>query len=292
LTIRPTAGDGYVPSNIREAGVTTSREWEFAGTRGAITARIWADGEPRYIAVLVHGYGEHLGRYDHVADALVRHGAVVCGPDHMGHGRSAGDRVLIADYEDVVADLHTVVEAARGDHPGLPVVVIGHSMGGLIAARYAQLHGELLTALVLSGPVLGRWHAVEELLPLDEMPDEPIDTATLSRDPAVGKAYTEDPLVWHGPFKKTTVRALDAALRRVNEHGSLGALPTFYVHGEADELVRPRDTRVGIEAIRGDDLTERLYPGARHEVFNETDRDEVLADVTAFIDRVLAQVSP
>lgn len=267
--------------------MATSREWEFAGTRGAVTARSWADGEPRYVAVLVHGYGEHLGRYGHVADVLVRHGAVVCGPDHAGHGRSAGERVLVEDVEDVVADLHTVVEAARGGHPGLPAVMIGHSMGGLIATRYAQLHGDGLAALVLSGPVLGRWHVVEELLPLDAMPDEPIDTSTLSRDPAVGKAYTEDPLIWHGPFKKPTVRALDDALRRVNEHGSLGALPTFYVHGDADELVRPRDTRVGIEAIRGDDLTERLYPGARHEVFNETNRDEVLADVTAFIDRVL-----
>lgn len=271
--------------------MTTSREWEFAGTRGAITARIWADGDPRYVGVLVHGYGEHLGRYDHVADVLVRHGAVVCGPDHMGHGRSAGERVLIEDYEDVVADLHTVVESARGDHPGLPVVMIGHSMGGLIATRYAQLHGGILTALVLSGPVLGRWHVVEDLLPLDEMPDEPIDTSTLSRDPAVGKAYTEDPLIWHGPFKKTTVQALDTALRRINEHGSLGALPTFYVQGEDDQLVRPEDTRTGIEAIRGTALTERLYPAARHEVFNETNRAEVLAevlaDVTAFIDRVL-----
>ncbi|MFE9099273.1 alpha/beta hydrolase [Actinomadura geliboluensis] len=270
--------------------MTTVREWEFAGTRGAVTARIWADGEPRYVAVLVHGYGEHLGRYDHVADVLVRHGAVVCGPDHMGHGRSAGDRVLIEDYEDVVADLHTVVESARGDHPGLPVVMIGHSMGGLIAARYAQLHGAGLAALVLSGPVLGRWHAVDELLPLAEMPDAPIDTATLSRDPAVGEAYTADPLVWHGPFKKATIEALDAALRRVNEHGSLGALPVLYVHGDADELVRPADTRTGIEAIRGEGLTERLYPGARHEVFNETNRDEVLADVTAFIDRALGTV--
>ncbi|TYB41486.1 alpha/beta hydrolase [Actinomadura chibensis] len=272
------------------------REWEFAGTRGAVTARVWTDGaepqyaaEPRYAAVLVHGYGEHLGRYGHVADALVRHGAVVCGPDHMGHGRSAGERVLVEDYDDVAADLHTVVEAAREDHPGLPVVMVAHSMGGLIGARYAQLHGGVLAALVLSGPVLGRWHVVDALLPLDEMPDEPIDTSLLSRDPAVGKAYAADPLVWHGPFKKTTVRALDTALRRVNEHGSLGDLPVLHVHGDADEIVRPDDTRVGIEAVRGPGLTARRYPGARHEVFNETNRDAVLSDVTAFIDRVLAR---
>ncbi|MFC5749690.1 alpha/beta hydrolase [Actinomadura rugatobispora] len=266
---------------------TTVREWEFAGSRGAVSARIWARPDPRYIAVLAHGYGEHLGRYPHVAEALVRHGATVCGPDHMGHGRSAGERVLIEDVEDVVADLHTVVESARSDHPGLPVVLIGHSMGGLIAARYAQLHGAGLAALVLSGPVLGRWDALSELLALEEIPDAPIDTATLSRDPDVGRAYTADPLVWHGPFKRTTVQALQDCIDRINAHGPLGALPTLWVHGSDDRLVPLEGTRTGIEAVRGDDLTERIYPDARHEVFNETNRDEVLGDVTAFIDRVL-----
>jgi alpha-beta hydrolase superfamily lysophospholipase len=272
----------------REVPVTTTaREWEFAGTRGAVTARIWAHPQPRYVAVLAHGYGEHLGRYEHVAEALLRHGATVCGPDHLGHGKSAGERVMIEDVEDIVADLHTVVESARSDHPGLPIVLIGHSMGGLIASRYAQLHGADLAALVLSGPVLGRWDVLTRLLGLDEIPDEPIDTATLSRDPEVGKAYTADPLIWHGPFKRATVRALQGCVDRVNEHGSLGALPTFWVHGDDDRLVPLDGTREGIEAVRGTDLTERIYPGARHEVFNETNRDEVLADVTAFVDRVL-----
>ncbi|XVQ07804.1 alpha/beta hydrolase [Spirillospora sp. CA-255316] len=266
---------------------TTARDWEFAGTRGAVTARIWARPDPRYIAVLAHGYGEHLGRYQYVAETLVRHGATVCGPDHLGHGRSAGERVLIEDAEDVVADLHTVVESARSDHPGLPVVLIGHSMGGLIAARYAQLHGGGLAALVLSGPVLGRWDALTELLALEEIPDAPIDTATLSRDPAVGRAYAADPLVWHGPFKRATLRALQDCVDRINGHGSVGALPTFWVHGSDDRLVPLEGTRTGIEAVRGDDLTEKIYPDARHEVFNETNRDEVLGDVTAFIDRVL-----
>jgi len=268
--------------------MAVARRWEFAGARGAITARTWPNPDPRYVAVLVHGYGEHLGRYDHVADALVRHGAVVCGPDHAGHGLSAGERVLIHDVADLVADVHTVAAAAREDHPGLPAVMIGHSMGGLIATRYAQLHGAELAALVLSGPVLGRWDALSRLLALDEIPDVPIDPDTLSRDPDVGKAYAEDPLVWHGPFKRPTLEALDAAIRAASAHGSLGALPTLWVHGEDDRLVPLDGTRTGIEAVRGSALTERIYPAARHEVFNETNRDEVLADVTAFIDRVLA----
>ncbi|MEV5574363.1 lysophospholipase [Spirillospora sp. NPDC052269] len=272
--------------------MTTAHQWEFAGANGAVTAHIWPHDAPRYAAVLVHGYGEHLGRYGHVAAALHEHGALVCGPDHAGHGLSAGDRVLIHDVDDLVADLHTVVESARDDLPGVPIVMIGHSMGGLIATRYAQLHGPQLTALVLSGPVLGRWDALAALRDLQEIPDVPIDTSTLSRDPEVGRAYAADPLVWHGPFKPETVRGLLTSIETVNTHGSLGDLPVLWLHGEDDRLVPVSGTRAGIDAVRGTRLTSRLYPDARHEIFNETNRDEVLTDVTTTIDDCLATTPP
>ncbi|NUW41382.1 alpha/beta hydrolase [Nonomuraea rhodomycinica] len=267
--------------------MATSREHPLTGTHGALAAREWPHESPRYLAVLVHGYGEHLGRYAWVAGTLTGDGAAVYGVDHLGHGRSEGDRALVRDFEDVVTDVHTLREHAVRRHPGVPVVMIGHSMGGMIAARYAQRHGEGLTALVLSGPVLGEWGPISELLAYEEPPDVPIDPATLSRDPAVGAAYAADPLVWHGPFKRPTLEAFATTLATITKAGSLGALPTLWVHGEDDRLVPLTGTRTGIEAIRGTDLTERVYPGARHEVFNETNREEVLADVTAFIDRVL-----
>lgn len=267
--------------------MATARDWTFTGAQGEITARQWPNDAPRYIALLAHGYGEHIGRYEHVADTLVRHGAAVYGPDHMGHGRSAGERVLIADFEEVVTDLRTVEERARADHPDVPVVLIGHSMGGLIAARHAQRYGTGLAALTLSGPVLGRWDALDLLLGLDEIPEIPIDPATLSRDPQVGVDYAADPLVWHGAFKRTTVAAMSHCIDVINAGGRLGALPTLWVHGADDELVPLLGSRAGIEAIRGDDLIERIYPEARHEVFNETNRGEILGEVTAFIDGVI-----
>ncbi|SDJ57086.1 alpha/beta hydrolase [Nonomuraea jiangxiensis] len=264
-----------------------SREHTFIGTRGRNRVRAWPHDRPRYVAVLVHGYGEHIGRYEYVADRLVRHGAAVYGPDHMGHGRSDGDRVHIEDFEDVVTDVHSVVGQARADHPGVPVVVIGHSMGGLIATRYAQRYGDDLTALVLSGPVIGEWEVLTTLLAYEEPPHTPIDPATLSRDPSVGTAYEEDPLVWHGPFKRPTLEALATTLAEIAKSGRLGALPTLWVHGADDALVPLAGSRSGIEATKGPNLTERIYPGARHEVFNETNRDEVLDDVTTFVDRAL-----
>jgi alpha-beta hydrolase superfamily lysophospholipase len=284
---------------VRATVAAQAREREFAGTRGTIVVREWprsggsgsGDGEPAaYVALLAHGYGEHIGRYDHVAAALLRHGAAaVYGPDHMGHGKSAGERVLVEDYEEIITDLHTVERDARAAHPDLPVVLIGHSMGGLIAARYAQRYGSGLAALVLSGPVLGKWTPVISLLELDEIPHIPIDVSTLSRDEEVGRVYGEDPYVWHGPFKRTTIAALGRCLETINEGGRLGALPTLWVHGEDDQLVPIPETRYGIERIRGDDFAEIVYPGARHEVFNETNQAEVLGDVTDFLDRALTR---
>lgn len=199
-----------------------AREHVLDGSRGSIVVREWPSrGRPRYLALVVHGYGEHVGRYAEVADVLVRHGAAVFGPDHVGHGRSAGERVVIEDFEDVVADLHAVAGLGRAAHPDVPVVMVGHSMGGLIAARYAQLHGDGLAALALSGPVIGDWELPRRLLALDEIPDTPISPASLSRDPAVGAAYVADPLVWHGPMKRPTVEAFARMLDTVSKGGDL-----------------------------------------------------------------------
>jgi alpha-beta hydrolase superfamily lysophospholipase len=258
-------------------------DFALAGHAGSLHARRWSPaGDATYVALLCHGYGEHLGRYEHVAARLTADGATVYAVDHVGHGESAGERVLITDFEKVVEDFHLLHERASEDHPGLPVVLIGHSMGGMIAARYAQRYGESLACAVLSGPVLGTWAAVDTLLPLDEMPDAPIDPATLSRDPAVGEAYVADPLVWHGPFKKPTVQALADCIETINDAGTVKT-PALWVHGEDDQLVPYDGTSTGWPKIAGAEAEDKAYPAARHEIFNETNQDEVLDDVLRFV---------
>src|SRR4051812_8114095 len=133
----------------------TASDFDIAGTRGRIVVHRWAVDEPRYVALLSHGYGEHARRYDHVAARLNADGAAVYAPDHHGHGLSDGERALAEDLEGAVDDLHLVADRAAADSPGLPTALIGHSMGGLIATRYAQRHGDELAALVLSGPAVG-----------------------------------------------------------------------------------------------------------------------------------------
>lgn len=266
-------------------------EWSYDGSTGNRVARTWRAGSgapARYIALLCHGYGEHIGRYEYVAETLTRHGAIVHAVDHQGHGKSAGERVVIGDYERVVDDFHRLDSLARQQDPELPVVLIGHSMGGMIAARSAQRYGDSLAALVLTGPVLGRWDVVPATLAQDPIPYEPIDVRTLSRDPAVGEAYNADPLIWHGPFKRPLLQALQNCLDTINAGGSLGDLPTLWLHGEDDGLVPMDGTAEGIQRIRGSHFESKRYPEARHEIFNEINRDEVLTDVATFIDTVLA----
>ena len=258
------------------------------GSAGDLSVAVWDRPDPTRIVLLAHGYGEHMGRYQHVAAALVDRGAAVYGPDHLGHGESAGEQVLVTSFEDIVDDLHLVDELARERHPGRPVVLIGHSMGGLIATRYAQRYGGL-AALVLSAPAVGLSVVMRDWLAAPELPNDPIDVAVLSRDPAVGEAYANDPLVYHGGWKRPTLEAFVAADAAIEAGGDFGDLPTYYVHGDADELVPMAVARPFVERLAGSDFTERIVPGARHEVFNETDRDQTIGAVAEWIDRVASR---
>ncbi|MGH3413730.1 MAG: lysophospholipase [Marmoricola sp.] len=258
-------------------------DFSLDGHAGTLHARSWSPPSPRYVVLLCHGYGEHLGRYEWVADRLVADGAAVYALDHAGHGKSEGERVLVEDFGPVVTDVHLLEERAREELPGLPVVLLGHSMGGMIGARCAQLYGDGLACVVLTGPVLGRWDAVDQLLAAPEIPDAPIDPATLSRDPAVGAAYVADPLVWHGPFKRPTLEALSACLAQITAAGPVDSTPVLWLHGEDDQLVPYDGSLQGWETLAGEHAEARSYPGARHEILNETNRDEVADDLLGFV---------
>jgi alpha-beta hydrolase superfamily lysophospholipase len=263
-------------------------EETLTGHGGEVHLRVWEHDEPVRVVILVHGYGEHIGRYDHVARALGEGGAVVWGLDHVGHGRSDGDRALVGDFDLVVDDLHQLVILARDAHPALPVVMVAHSMGGMIGTRYSERFSGELTGLVLSAPLIGT-NAAGALLALDEIPEIPIDVEVLSRDTAVQTAYAEDPLVYHGPFKRPTLSAMANALLEISLDADRVTGPVLWQHGTADQLVPLEDSRRGVRLLRNARVEERHYPGARHEIFNETNSDEVLADTVEFVERVTAR---
>jgi len=264
--------------------MTDPAEFRLAGHAGDLAAVRWSgDATPTFVTLLTHGYGEHVRRYDYLADKLVAAGAVVYAVDHAGHGRSAGERVLITDFDKVVDDVHLLALRAREEHPDLPVALIGHSMGGLIATRYAQRFGDELNVVVLSGPIIGPQSIIAGLLELDEIPDVPLPPDALSRVPEVGEEYAADPLVWHGAFKRPTVVALKQTADAIAASERLRP-PAIWLHGELDPLANYAESAIGWAQIKPETNAEKMYPGARHEIFNETNRDEVIGDAIDFID--------
>lgn len=238
------------------------------------------------VAVIVHGYAEHGGRYRHVAEQLAETGTVTYLPDHLGHGRSDGERALVVDFEHIVDDLEALVAVAEQDYPGLPLVMIGHSMGGLLTARFVQRNPDRLAGAAFLGAVLGDWKWAREVLALPELPPSDSDPSGMSRDEAVCAEYADDPLVYHGGYKRPLLEAEVICLDRFNEEIAAITIPVLFMHGSADPFVPPEDTRDAVERMASADKTFHLYDEARHELVNETNRAEVLSDLRTFVDRV------
>ena len=264
-----------------------SREATFAGSEGRVFYRAWEPGTPPHrIVIIVHGYAEHSARYTHVGEILAAAGSAVYAEDHLGHGHSDGERALIADFEHVVDDLASLAGIAAAEHPGLPVIFAGHSMGGLLASRYAQRHPEKVAGLILMGAVIGDWRWAREVLDAPAMPDPPTDWSGMSRDPETVRQYTTDPLVYRDRYKRPLLEAEVVALDRFNAEIGRLTMPVLFLHGHADPYVWYRTSLEAACRTPTADLVVRVFPGARHELVNETNRAEVLGEIVRFVARV------
>ena len=245
--------------------------------------------DPRAVVVLVHGFGEHSDRYDWVAGQLTDEGYAVYASDHRGHGRSQGARALV-DVDAVVADVDRLVDEASGAHPDLPVAMLGHSLGGMLAIRYALAHQRRLRALVLSGPLaaldapppaLALARGIARFAPT--LGVSSLDARLVSRDPAVVAAYREDPLVHHGRIPAGTVAQMARTIARFPDVVGRVTVPTLIVYGTADGLCPPSGAIMLAERFGSVDLTIRAYEGLYHEVLNEPERDTVMGDVLRWL---------
>jgi alpha-beta hydrolase superfamily lysophospholipase len=262
-------------------------ESDFAGTEGRVFYRRWdPEEDPLRIVLIVHGYAEHSGRYGHVAARLTRRGAVVYAEEHIGHGRSDGERALITDFRHVVDDIHTLAGMARRDHPALPLVLVGHSMGGLLAARFAQTWPAEVAGVVFCGAVIGDWAWAREVLSRPELPYIAFDPGALSRDPAVGGAYATDPLVFHGQYKRGLLEAEVVALDHFQEDINRVTMPVLFLHGSDDPFVPYQRSLQAVREMPSEDVTVHVFKGARHEVLNEANRDEVIGQLADWIDLI------
>ena len=261
----------------------------FQGSEGRVFYRCWEPaGAARRLVLIVHGYAEHGGRYAHVATELTRRGAAVYAEDHLGHGRSDGERALISEFEHVVDDLHTLAGIARAQHPGPPLVLVGHSMGGLLSARFAQRWPEELAGVAYCGAVIGDWVWAREVLAEPELPQVDYDPLAISRDPQVGRAYAEDALVYHGQYRRRLLEAEVEALDRYARDNDRLTMPVALLHGTADPFVPYERSLQAVRDMPTEDVTVHLYEDGRHEVLNDTNRAEAIGDLADWIDRVAA----
>jgi len=252
--------------------------------------RAWPAAQPRLALVLCHGLGEHCGRYAQLAGELAAHGVSTFAYDQRGHGRSPGKRGHVDRFSRLTDDLDRVVGAAAERHPGLPLFLMGHSFGGLVALRWLQTRAPGVRGAILSAPLLEvalappRWKMALSGVLSRWAPSLPfgneIDPADLSGDPAYVKAYREDPLVHDRITPRMYTEMMAAAAAAATD--PIPAIPLLFVVPGRDRIVLPEATLRLAERLTGD-VTVRHYPEARHESFNDLERRAVVADIAGWL---------
>lgn len=260
--------------------------------------RTWnPEGEAKAVIIHCHGIGEHCGRWDHVATFFNGHGYAFLGYDHRGHGRSKGQRGHIPTYETLMEELDLMMEKAQSIYPGLPIILYGHSWGGNHIANYLirrqpDVHGAILTAPWIKLPpeqmpsaFLGFLAMVMNTIYPAFTEDNKIDVSMLSTDQSVGKAYAADPLV-HGKVTASAYIKSSKAGEYALENASKVNVPMLILHGEDDKTTSPVASRAFADA-HGDGAEYKTYPGMRHEIHNEIEKETVLNDILAFTEVLL-----
>ncbi len=260
--------------------------------------RSWQPSDPSRVMVLVHGFGEHSGRYEDTASWFAHQGFAVYAHDQLGHGRSPGKRGHVDQFDDLLDDVECLTKLANRTHPDRLRVLVGHSMGGLIVTALAcerQLDVDLVAAsgpaLVLS-PDISRvklWLAsiLQRFIPRLAM-SAGLDPNALSTDQAVVREYVADPLV-HSQITASLAAGMTNAVRRLQGAAANLRLPMLILHGEADPICEVAGSRAFHASSLPDSRsrTELLtYPGLLHEIFNEPDRVRVYSDLLSWIRRM------
>ncbi|NNJ46805.1 MAG: alpha/beta fold hydrolase, partial [Acidimicrobiia bacterium] len=182
--------------------------------------------------------------------------------------------------------LHTLADIARQEHPGLPLILVGHSMGGLLSGRFGQRWPNEVAGLAFCGAVLGDWEWAREMIKEPELPHIPFEPLAISRDPSIGAAYAADPLVYHGQYKRGLLEAEVAELDQFQKGMDALTMPILFLHGTEDPFVPYTRSLQAVQEMPTSELTTHIYEGARHEVLNETNREEVIGHLTAWIEKV------
>ncbi len=306
------------------------KEWtrKACGEEGEIFSRSWIDEEtlPKAVLVIAHGMSEHSARYDHFASFLAQNGYAVYMNDHAGHGRSAeaGGHGHFADkngWENVVGDLNSLMDEAAENHPGLPLFLMGHSMGSFLSRSFLTRYGKRLSGCVLCGTMgknsgvgpgkllaslqcrvkgpRSRGKLIDNLAfgSYNKRIENPVNKfAWLSENEENCRAYDADPLCGF-EFTAAGYRDLFTGIQEISSPRWAAAvpkeLPIYLVAGEEDPVgnygVGPRQVADALQAAGVKSVKLTLYPHMRHEILNETGKDQPWNDILSWLDARLAK---
>ena len=276
-------------------------EWQWQSSdRVELYRQSWApEGEAKAVITLIHGFGEHSGRYPHVAEALTAEGYALVTGDHRGHGRSQGLRGHTPSYDALMGDIAGLLDEAAQGFPNRPRFIYGHSMGGNLTLNYVLRRRPQLDGVVVTAPWLRlafeppRWkvaigRAMNQIYPA-LLQDTGQDLDGLSRDAAVGRAYAADPLV-HSKMSARMFTGLHAAGLWALEHAAEFPLPLLLMHGGADPITSALASREF--AAKAPQCTFKAWDGLYHEIHNEPEQQQIFAAIIRWLNERMPAMEP
>lgn len=286
------------------ATVETQHEHGQVTTDGGVTLHFqsWIPDQPKAVLYFVHGMAEHGGRYGFPVDHFTAHGYACWTLDLRGHGTSGGRRGHIMCFDDYDVDVEAVLGQIRQRHDGLPIFLVGHSMGGLIALRFFLDHQEVLSGAVLSSPALRAHPTQEPLAALKGLATvisriipgmlfkSTLDVQGISRNQAVVDAYLADPLV----LNKVSARwftSIQQAMAEITSRFGEVHQPLLIMHSGGDRLTDPKASQRWAEQAPGRWVTHVEWPELYHEMFNEPERATVFERMEAWLEERLGEAS-
>ena len=274
------------------ASAMTAHEENMEGVGSVnIFLRVWRPAQPaRGVVVIVHGFNSHSGQYQWVAEQFTAAGLAVYAPDLRGRGRSDGERFYVEHFGDYVSDVASLVSLARSREPALPVFLLGHSAGGVIACLYAVEHGAQLAGLICESfafEVPAPDFALAVLKGLSHLAPHAhvlrLKNEDFSRDPDVVAAMNADPLIANEVQATNTVAEMVRADERLKLEFPLVSLPLFILHGTEDRAAKPGGSRLFHGLAVSTDKTLKLYEGHFHDLLRDIGKENVMADILGWI---------
>ena len=250
------------------------------------------DGEVKAILLIVHGVGEYCERYTNMVNHFVPLGYAVYGLDHIGHGKSGGEREMVVRFDDFIEPLKAYYKMVKGWHPETPIFIYGHSLGGLITSFHLLDHQADFKGAIISAPAV---MVPENISPLVIAIGKVLsiiapkagliglDTSYLSHDKTVVDNYNADPLVFHGKMPARLSAEILRAMTRVTAEVGRISLPLFILQGSGDKIVDPAGAPMLYEKVSSKDKTLKIYEGLYHEVHNEPERETMFKDLETWL---------